>query len=298
MQLSRLYCNLPKLFGPIDFNARGDAQRLNVVFARITKPKDKSRDSHNLGKTTLIHLLDFMLIGGVGEDSHFLAKHKARFEKFVFFLEIALNAGDYVTVRRSPAEPSIIWLKRHVEPAQDFAGLTDEHWDHPRLPFDQARRMLDSWLDLRVVAPWDYRKGITYFLRTQNDYQDILQIQKFMLGRDRDWKPFALHLVGIDYTAAGRKYELDALIEDEESRRLEKHAEVQIPETDLARLNTHIEIRRAETEKLSEQLDRFSFARKSAGLAEIWWRRSSRRLAEASTRSTMSTRTLRRSSRR
>jgi uncharacterized protein YydD (DUF2326 family) len=111
-----------------------------------------------------------------------------------------------------------------------------------------------------VVAPWDYRKGITYFLRTQNDYQDILQIQKFMLGRDRDWKPFALHLVGIDYTAAGRKYELDALIEDEESRRLEKHAEVQIPETDLARLNTHIEIRRAETEKLSEQLDRFSFA--------------------------------------
>lgn len=260
MQLSRFYCNRPELFGPIDFNTGAEARRLNVVFARITKPKDKNRDSHNLGKTTLIHLLDFMLIGNVAEESHFLAKHKARFERFEFFLEIALTAGNFATIRRSPAEPSVISLKRHAESDQDLTALPDEQWDHPGMTFDQARRMLDSWLDLRVLAPWDYRKGITYFLRSQNDYQDILQIQKFMLGRDHDWKPFALHLVGMNHTAAERKYQIDQLIEDEEQRRVEKQAEVQIPETDLAKLNTQIEIRRSEITKLSGQLDRFSFA--------------------------------------
>jgi uncharacterized protein YydD (DUF2326 family) len=48
MKLSRIYCNKPDLFGPIDFRAG-----LNVVLAEIRLPANRDKDTHNLGKTTL-----------------------------------------------------------------------------------------------------------------------------------------------------------------------------------------------------------------------------------------------------
>jgi uncharacterized protein YydD (DUF2326 family) len=53
MKLSRIYANQPTYFPVIQFNGVTD-DRLSVVFAKITKPKDRKKDSHNLGKTTLI----------------------------------------------------------------------------------------------------------------------------------------------------------------------------------------------------------------------------------------------------
>lgn len=76
MQLSRLYSNQDSLFEPIDFNSGERANILNIVFARVTKPKDRKRHSHNLGKTTLIHLLDFLLLKNISGGVHFLSKHR------------------------------------------------------------------------------------------------------------------------------------------------------------------------------------------------------------------------------
>ena len=58
MQISRLYSNLPNVFLPIAFNYGANSDRLNVVLAEVRKPKSKAWDSHNLGKTTLLHLID------------------------------------------------------------------------------------------------------------------------------------------------------------------------------------------------------------------------------------------------
>ena len=50
MKLSQLYSNNPRVFPAIVFNGIDDNE-LSVVFAKVKKPKDTHKDSHNLGKT-------------------------------------------------------------------------------------------------------------------------------------------------------------------------------------------------------------------------------------------------------
>jgi len=84
MQISRIYSNKPDAFAPIEFNCRERADRLNVVFGEVHYPKDQKKDSHNLGKTTLIHLIEFLMLKGVARDQ-FLFKNFERFKDFLFF---------------------------------------------------------------------------------------------------------------------------------------------------------------------------------------------------------------------
>src|ERR1700730_5713945 len=119
MQISRLYSNDDAVFIPIDFNCGETADRLNVIYGEVHHPKDQKKDSHNLGKTTLIHVIDFLMLKGVWPDL-FLIKHADRFQRFVFFIEIALNGGGFATVRRGVADPNKIALKRHSEGNCDF----------------------------------------------------------------------------------------------------------------------------------------------------------------------------------
>ena len=69
MKLSKLYCNLSDLFGPIDFR-----EGLNVVLAEIRLPKNKDKDTHNLGKTTLGKVIDYCFLAGRDKE-FFLFKH-------------------------------------------------------------------------------------------------------------------------------------------------------------------------------------------------------------------------------
>jgi uncharacterized protein YydD (DUF2326 family) len=212
MQISRIYSNDPKAFGPIDFNCRDAAYRLNVIYGEVHHPKDQKKDSHNLGKTTLIHLIDFMMLKGTWPEL-FLIKHHERFKRFIFFFEIALNSGGFATVRRGPSDPNKIAFKRHPEGGMDFTDSPDDAWDHVDLSREDASKLLDGWLDLRILKPYDYRQAITYFLRTQGDYSDELQLQKFAAGKDRHWKPFVAHLFGFNEAPIESKYQLDEKIE-------------------------------------------------------------------------------------
>ncbi len=76
---------LDTLFAQIDFNCRANAKLLNVIYARVKKPKQKKGDSHNLGKTTLIALIDFLLLKDITSTDHFLAKHSNSFREIRFF---------------------------------------------------------------------------------------------------------------------------------------------------------------------------------------------------------------------
>ena len=44
-------------FKPIVFN-----EGLSILYATVKRPKASDKDSHNLGKTLLIKLIDFMLL--------------------------------------------------------------------------------------------------------------------------------------------------------------------------------------------------------------------------------------------
>lgn len=258
MQISRLYCNKPNIFAPIDFNWGDNAAQLNVVFGEVRHPSDQKRDSHNLGKTTLLHVIDFLLLKGMSPE-HFLARNKERFEGFDFFIELALNAGDFATVRRGASNPNRIAMSRHSEAGLEFAGAAEDAWDHPDLSHEDAVRLLDGWLDLKILKPYGYRKAITYFLRAQGDYGDELQLQKFSAGKDRDWKPFVAHLFGFNEAPVIRKYELDDDISKLKAQLAERQSEVQFKEDQLPELTARLSVLQQQVDQSERALNAFEF---------------------------------------
>jgi uncharacterized protein YydD (DUF2326 family) len=258
MQISRLYSNQKAAFTPIDFNSGEHSDRLNVIYGEVHKPKDQKKDSHNLGKTTLIHLIDFLMLKGASPDQ-FLIKHQERFKDFVFFLEILLPPGGYATIRRSAAEPNKIAMTRHAEPSQNFLSASDDSWNHSEMSREDAVTLLDGWLDLKLLKPYDYRQAITYFLRTQADYRDELQLQKFAAGKDRHWKPFVAHLFGFNETPVERKYELDEEIERLRQKQAEQQTMVQYSEDQLPELTAKIGVLHQQVNEIEASLDAFSF---------------------------------------
>jgi uncharacterized protein YydD (DUF2326 family) len=258
MQISRIYSNNGGIFSPIDFNCGVSANRLNVIYGEVHHPKDQKKDSHNLGKTTLIHLIDFLLLKGMSPDQ-FLVKHIERFNDFVFYIEIALNTGDFATIRRSAAEPNKIALKRHPEHEVDLSVVPDDAWDHVDMSREDATTLLDGWLDLAVLKPYDYRQAITYFLRTQADYRDELQLAKFAAGKDRHWKPFVAHLFGFNESPIERKYELDESIERLKQKQADRQTTVQFTEDQQPELQARIGVLQQQIDEIEAALDAFSF---------------------------------------
>lgn len=259
MKLIRLYSNRPSVFAPIQFNGVSNAD-LSVVFARITRPKDSSRDSHNLGKTTLISLIDFMLLKEVSESNSFLIKHLDRFVDFTFYIELLTPDNSFVSVKRSVEAATRISLKRSDKDIPDLTLAGEDDWDHYEVALDTARDILDSYLNLSVITPWGYRKGVSYFLRTQADYQDYFQISKFQKGQDSQWKPYLAHLLKLNSDNIERKYALDGEIEGLERKKQERQAEVQIEEDDSSRFEALLAVKKSELTTLSDQLDAFDFS--------------------------------------
>jgi uncharacterized protein YydD (DUF2326 family) len=259
VQLSRLYSNLDDLFTPIHFNAAQNSSSLNVIFAEVHRKKSKKSDSHNLGKTTLIGLIDFMLLKEIAGSDHFLAKHKERFRNFIFYMELAIHGGGYVTVCRSVANPTSIALKRSDQSIEDARKIPADQWDHRDIPLTAAREALDAYLNLKMVAPWDYRTGVSYFLRTQADYTEYFQIEKFMQGKDRAWKPYLAGILGLDHEAVSQKYELEDKINERTSDRDKRLAEIDPGNQDRGELMTRIEIARDEISEMDRRLDGFDF---------------------------------------
>ena len=157
-----------------------------------------------------------------------------------------------------------ISLKQHDERNLDGTQLGQTQWDHFEIPIDKAKDILDAYLDLNVIKPDDYRKGVSYFLRTQADYQDYFQIAKFMAGKDVYWKPYLTQLLGFDRTIVKEKYELDQQIDTKERERDERQAEVQVDERDFTKLTAQIAIQRDEVEKTAAQLELFDFRKEEA----------------------------------
>lgn len=257
MRLSSLYSNSPVRFRRVDFQPG-----LNVVVAEIRLPGNTAKDTHNLGKTTLGRVIDFCLMKGV-DHTFFLVKRKDIFGDMVFYLELELLDGGFVTIRRGVQTSSKASFKFHDQPRCDFSETPDSEWDHVRLPFDRATTLLDGVLDLRDLKPWSYRKLVGYLLRSQNDYQDVFQLSKFK-GKEADWKPFLAQLLGFDAQRMVEHYDGEA---DLESARLDESVvkrELGGSVEDLSKIEGLLLLRQAEIDERTEQLDRFDFQKADA----------------------------------
>jgi uncharacterized protein YydD (DUF2326 family) len=252
MKPSKLYSNKPSAFAPVEF-----WPDLNVVLAEIRLPENRDRDTHNLGKTTLGRLLDFGLLAG-RDANFFLFKHFDRFEDFVFFLEIELLDATYVTVRRSVAEASRIAFKKHAARHQDFSTLPDLEWDHIHVPFDRARELLDSLLDWRALKPWHYRKGLSYFLRSQEDFRDVFHLRKFA-NAHADWKPFLAHILGFDADIIVRHYAKEDELKEKERTASTIRQELGGEIEDAGKIDGLLLLKRQELGRKQQLLDAFDF---------------------------------------
>lgn len=102
MQLSKLYTNQSN-FKNIEFKLNG----LNVIYAEVKSELKEKKNSHDLGKTKFAELIDFLFLKEI-DKKHFLLKikknSKSIFEDYVFYLELYLNSGKYLTIQRGVDE--------------------------------------------------------------------------------------------------------------------------------------------------------------------------------------------------
>lgn len=250
MKLSKLYSNKPDLFETIIFSSG-----LNVIQAEIRFPENKKKDTHNLGKSTLGKLLDFCFLSQK-KSEFFLFKHEQLFKQFVFFLDLVLEDGSYLTIRRSVTDATRISIKKHTDSHQDFTQLA--HWDHENVPFDKAKEILDSILNFYLIKPWQYRKILGYLLRSQDDYRDVFQLRKFA-SKHKDWKPFLAHILGFNSDLIVKHYELEAKLKDAQDRETIVKQELGGSIEDISRIDGLLLLKQQDVNERQRLLDKFDF---------------------------------------
>lgn len=252
MKLTRLYSNKSEVMSPLVFN-----DGLSVVLAEIRVPANMDLDTHNLGKTTVGELIDFMLLKAK-RGSFFLFKHEEQFADFDFYLEIQLGDGTFLTVRRPVTPGSRIWFLKSETSIQDATAMPLESWAHRNVAFDRARVLLNSYLDIGVLSPWNYRKLVGYLVRSQVDYQDVFQLGKFS-GKHVDWKPFVAHLLGMSSGSV-----LDLYLKREQLERSDAHLKAVLQDlggiqADLSVIDGLIAVKRREVQAKGAVLESFNF---------------------------------------
>ncbi|MGB5686413.1 MAG: DUF2326 domain-containing protein [Candidatus Electrothrix sp.] len=252
MKLSKLYSNKPSFFEPVEFELG-----LNVVLAEIRLPENKNKDVHNLGKTTLGNLLNFVLLAK-RNPKFFLFRHSDQFKEFVFFLEIELLNGSYITVRRSVEKASKVSFIKHEDGKQNLVDLPESAWAHRDVAFKRALNILDGLLDLHVLKPWSFRKGIGYQLRSQEDYRDVFQLRKFA-GNHSDWKPFLAHLLGFNGGLLEASYRKETEIKDKTTETETIQKEFGSSLEDISKIEGMLLLKQKEIEKKQNLLDSFDF---------------------------------------
>ena len=176
----------------------------------------------------------------------------------MFFLEIELADGSYVTVRRSVEEASKISFKKHEARWQNFTSLSPSEWDHLDMPFDRAREMLDSILDWSALKPWSYRKGLGYQLRSQDDYGDVFHLQKFAASHS-DWKPYLAHILGFNADLVISHYEKEEKLKEQLTTEQTVKNELGGSVEDISKIEGLLLLKQREAEIKQRLLDAFDF---------------------------------------
>lgn len=257
MRLLAIYSNDDEKFPPIKFH-----EGLNVIFAKVKDPGKKGKDSHNLGKTFLIQVIDFVLLTTV-KASHPFKTSAAAFDPFVFFLDVETNQSKRITIRRpvEVVDRKAVSIHIHDSYESNFKLVTDQvikQWTYKDLPLQTAKRKLDEILDLSVLNnAYDYRKGLGYVLRRQSDYNEEFRLERFKVGKDKNWKPFTASLLGFTHDILREKYDLDAEITMQ--LKSAKEAKKEAKSEEYNELKGKILLEEDSINKLTKQIDEFSF---------------------------------------
>ncbi len=230
MKLSKLYSNDPT-FKSIIFK-----DTINFILS----------EDHSVGKSTLFNLIDFCLLKS---SKGFLSKEK--FENYIFYMEIKVNAHKYLTIKRPTTGIANIECK--ITDTSDILLDTEE--------FDitggvsKVKNFIEDNLKLSID---NYRQYITYFLRDQDNQSDVFRLNKFIRSKDIDYKPIISKLLGIDGNKIRRKYELDNEIERIEKELIFKESELGSYRTKEA-IQEEINVYKRQLKEKEEHYKEFDF---------------------------------------
>ena len=253
MKLTQIYSN-SITFKSVKFN-----DKFNIVLGDIKYEEDLNKDSHNLGKSTLIALIDFLLLKTI-DKKHFF--RNSAFENHIFFLELELNNDSYLTIMRAIRNSSKVSIKSHESPYMDLRNEID--WDYFELglnasdPNNNPIEILNRYLGFDVLSGYSFRNTVNYFFRTQNDYIDVFKLNKFR-GKDLDWKPILFELLGFSSKDMIDKYKLDSEKNQKETLISQIEAEFSVCEEDVDKIKGLIEIKQQERLVIIKWLDGFDF---------------------------------------
>lgn len=245
MKISKIYSN--KNFKNVEFN-----EKFNAVIAFIES--NKKNDTHNLGKTSLIRVIDFLLLSSYNNKTDRLLGNNLFIDQD-FYAELKLNNGKYLVIKRCINTATKISFKLNSSKLNGFKF--NINWDE-ELTLKKAKGKLNEYLDFNVLPNWDYRKSITYFLRSQQDYLDVFKLNKFK-GKHKDWKPFVFDLLGFNGKLILKKLEIEEKIDNLKKKIQTLKLEAQIDTAEKDRLLGLLEIKKNELSEIKNQIDKFNF---------------------------------------
>lgn len=256
MKLSKIYCN-NEGFKNTTFNLSG----LNVIYADVQSDYKEKKNSHCLGKTKLAELIDFMLLKRISDGHFLLKKDKYKeliFGNHVFYLEIELNNGEYLTIKRGVKANTKISFSINEKRSKGYAPPLN--WAHESAPIDRAKDLLSEYLsfDFYHNKDYNYRMSTSYSLRTQNDFKDVFKLNKFA-GSDINWKPFMFDLLGFDGRLLKLKYENDNRINDIDLIIKSYKRDFSVKAEDRDNIIAQKEIAESEYLETEERIDSFNF---------------------------------------
>ena len=246
MKIIKIYSN--KNFKNIEFY-----DNFNAIIAFIQSKEKK--DTHNLGKTSLIRVIDFLLLASIDKNKDKLFRNDI-FIGQNFYGEFKLNDGKFLIIKRSIDTPTKISFKLNNVKLNDF--LTNITWDIEDLSLKKAKEQLNEYLSFDILNNWSYRKSITYYLRSQQDYLDVFKLNKFK-GKHKDWKPFVFDLLGFNGELIKEKLELDEVIDELRKKLYILKTEAQVDTTEKDRLEGLLEIKVNESDEIKKFIDEFNF---------------------------------------
>lgn len=257
MKVSKVYSNDDR-FKTVSFS-----EGLNIILAKVKRKNDLNRDSHGLGKSTLVTVIDFLLLKQLSKE-HIFRKYANEFKEHTFFGELQLNDGSFLTIKRSVVNNTKISFKKHNDCNQHLVEETK--WDKKNISLKKAKNYLNEQMNFSVLNKLLYRKSISYFLRTQDDYRDVFQLVKYNRANDVDWKPFLFNLLGFDSKTLLEKYQLEKKVGEQEKLISDLKRQFAIDPDEVDKINAAIELKEEEKSELVTKIDNFNFYEKESQL--------------------------------
>ena len=258
MKLSKLYSNDSR-FKNIEFNLLG----LNVIYADVISEPSEKKNSHDLGKTKLAELIDYLFMKQLSQSSFLLkiknSKGQSLFYNHVFYLELLLNSGKFLTIRRGIANNPKASFALNDQRTKGFVSPVE--WDYEDISFKESKKVLSNYLmlDFFHSKPYDFRKAINYSIRMQQDYEDVYKLSKYKQGKDVDWKPFMFDLLGFDGRVLEAKYKNDSEQETIKQYIIKLKNEFAIKVEDRDDIVAQLKLKEDKAKDVENQIDSFNF---------------------------------------